>query len=267
MTTLEREQQFHDAQAVERAVSFQTGRAMLRFDDAAYLDHETWIRPAFAMLGDLRGKVALDFGCGHGMAAVVMARSGAEAHAFDLSPRYVEETRERANANRVRVNATVANGEELPYDDATFDAIWGCAILHHLDLRKAASELHRVLKPGGVAVFCEPWGGNPILEFTRRWLPYPEKHRTPDECPLNVEGVTKLREVFPTLEFRGFQLFEMLKRAVPNLPGAGLLRVCDERLFRSLPGLQNYSRYAVLNMTKESILPDELTAHEPSTTT
>ena len=51
------------------------------------------------------------------------------------------------------------------------DAVWGNAILHHLDLAKAGRELRRVLAPGGVAVFCEPWGGNPLLAFARRALP------------------------------------------------------------------------------------------------
>src|SRR5205807_2527349 len=70
------EQDFHDAQAAERARRF-ADLASLRFRDNEYLDHETWIGPAFDMLGDLRGKTTLDYGCGHGMASIVMARRGA----------------------------------------------------------------------------------------------------------------------------------------------------------------------------------------------
>src|SRR5882757_7495314 len=97
------EQHFHDRQAADRADTFRAGRADLRFDDASYLDHETWIRPALAKLGDLRGKHVLDYGCGHGMAAVVLARAGAAVTAFDLSPGYVKEARERARANGVNI--------------------------------------------------------------------------------------------------------------------------------------------------------------------
>ena len=68
------ERLFHDRQAAERAASFRLGRADLVFADHAYLDHESWIRPALAKLGDPKGKRALDYGCGHGMAAVVLAR-------------------------------------------------------------------------------------------------------------------------------------------------------------------------------------------------
>src|SRR5947207_1352220 len=111
------EQQFHDLQAAGRAESFRTGRADLTFADDAYLDHETWIRPAFEELGDLRGVHALDYGCGHGMAAVVMARAGARVSAFDLSPGYVAEVRERAAVNGVRIECVVADGERLPFPD------------------------------------------------------------------------------------------------------------------------------------------------------
>src|SRR3954453_11391032 len=153
------EQHFHDPQAAERGESFRAGRAELRFADADFLDHETWVRPAFAKLGDLRGKAALDYGCGHGMAAVVMARAGAAVTAFDLSPGYVAEARARAAANGVAVECVVADGEHLPFADESFDAVWGNAVLHHLDLARAGRELSRVLRPGAVAVFCEPWGG------------------------------------------------------------------------------------------------------------
>ncbi|MBX3399249.1 MAG: methyltransferase domain-containing protein [Gemmataceae bacterium] len=243
---LESELLFHDEQASKRAVSFRTGRADLRFADETYLDHETWIRPAFAKLGPLMAKRVLDYGCGHGMAAVVMARAGAAVSAFDLSPGYVREVRERAGANGVAVNAIVANGEELPYPDASFDAIWGCAILHHLDLAKAASELRRVLKPGGVAVFCEPWGGNPLLSLARRWLPYPGKHRTPDERPLVAAELRPLREAFPNLTVQGFQLLGMVRRVIRSHALNGALDRVDRRMLRAVPALKNWCRYMVL---------------------
>ena len=71
------------------------------------------------------------------MAAVVLARAGAAVSAFDLSTGYVREARERASANGARIEYTVANGEELPYPNESFDAVWGNAVLHHLDLDRA----------------------------------------------------------------------------------------------------------------------------------
>jgi SAM-dependent methyltransferase len=181
---LQSERLFHDAQARERAVELHNAPDKIRFDDAAYLHHETWIVPALAQLGDVRGRPVLDYGCGHGMAAVVLARRGAHVTAFDLSPEYLREAQDRARANGVHVDFLQADGERLPFADGTFAAIWGNAVLHHLNLSVAGAELRRVLQPGGVAVFSEPWGENPLLNWARRSLPYPGKERTPDEVPL-----------------------------------------------------------------------------------
>lgn len=250
------EQLFHDRQAADRADSFRSGRADLQFADEDYLDHETWVRPAVAKLGDLRDKNVLDYGCGHGMAAVVLARAGAAVTAFDLSPGYVREARERLRANGVRGACVVADGEELPFPDAEFDAVWGNAVLHHLNLARAGRELSRVLKPGGVAVFCEPWGGNPFLALARRFLPYPGKDRTPDEQPLTHRALAPLHEIFPQVEVEGFQLLGMIRRfwsAGGKSPPVSLLRAvdeCDRRLLRWLPRLRNWCRYVVITLRK-----------------
>src|SRR5262245_43034303 len=140
---LRAEQTFHDRQAHARAAWFARQLEPYHFDDDAYLDHETWMRPAFARLGDVRGLPVLDFGCGHGMAAVVLARRGARVTAFDLSGGYVDEARRRAEANRVSINFVQADGQRLPFADANFARIWGHAVLHHLDLTLAGPELWR----------------------------------------------------------------------------------------------------------------------------
>lgn len=245
------EQLHHDRQAIERAASFRAGRAELRFDDADYLDHESWMRPAFAKLGGVRGRRVLDYGCGHGMASVVLARAGANVTAFDLSPGYVAEARERALVNEVSIECTIADGEELPFPEASFDAAWGCAVLHHLDLKRAAKELRRVLAPGGMAVFCEPWGGNPFLSMARRFLPYPGKDRTPDEQPLTRRDLEPLRSAFENLEIEGFQLFSMARRVWRNPRVTRGLEFADDRILKWMPRAWNWCRYVVLTLQRE----------------
>jgi SAM-dependent methyltransferase len=243
---LSTEQTFHDHQARQRSATFRRHPDELHFPDDAYLDHETWIRPALAQLGDVPGRPVLDYGCGHGMAAVVLARRGAHVTAFDLSPGYLQEASRRAHANGVAVRFVQADGERLPFADASFDRVWGNAVLHHLDLGRAAPELRRVLRPGGVAVFCEPWGENPLLNWARRRLPYPGKLRTPDEQPLRQRQVRLLRKVFPRVEVHGHQLLSMARRVLrPGRLVAGL-DWCDAMLLERVPALRQFCRYVVL---------------------
>jgi SAM-dependent methyltransferase len=244
MDRISHELLFHDRQAHERA----DAGVLLPFEDADYLDHETWIRPAFAQLGDVRGLHVLDYGCGHGMAAVVLARAGAAVSAFDLSGGYVEEAAARARANGVSIHVVQANGEHLPFADAAFDRVWGCAILHHLDLARAGRELRRVLHPQGRAVFCEPWGGNPLLNLARRRLPYPGKHRTPDEQPLTRRQLAELKAIFPSVHVRGYQLLAMARRVLRARRLRAHLDKCDALLLERVPALEHFCRYVVLTL-------------------
>ncbi len=248
---LESEQAFHDVQAQERASTFERNPGRLVFSDDSYLDHETWIRPAFSALGDVAGLRVLDFGCGHGMASVVLARRGARVTAFDLSPGYVEEARQRAEANGVEIDFLIADGQRLPFADASFDRVWGNAVLHHLDLTRTGSELRRVLRPGGVAVFCEPWGDNPLLEFARRRLPYPGKGRTADERPLRRRDLHALRLFFPHLEVQGHQFLSMLRRVLRRGWLTRRLERCDDWLLARFSGLRRFCRYVVLILRRE----------------
>ena len=245
---LSNEQAFHDHQARQRALYLADRPDELLFEDAAYLNHETWIAPAFEMLGDLRDRRALDFGCGHGMAAIVMARRGARVAALDLSGDYLAEASRRARANGVSLDLLQAEGERLPFADGSFDRIWGNAILHHLDAAVAGRELYRVLLPGGIAVLSEPWGGNPLLNWARQTVAYAGKARTADERPLRRADLKHLRSIFPTVKVQGFQLFSMARRVLgPGRLVAGLDR-CDRVLLRLLPPLQHLCRYVVVSL-------------------
>jgi SAM-dependent methyltransferase len=246
---LKSERIFHDEQARQRIATFQLRSDKLRFSDDSYLDHETWIRPAFVLLGDVRGLDVLDYGCGHAMAAIVLARRGAKVAAFDLSAGYLAEARRRAAVNGVTIRFVQADGERLPFADGSFDRVWGNAVLHHLDVGIAGRELKRILRPGGMAVFCEPWGGNPLLRFARRRLFYAGKHRTRDEEPLRPAQLRRLEDIFPRFEMHGYQFLSMARRVLR--PGRLLdwLEKSDSLLLAQAPKLQRYCRYVVLVLT------------------
>jgi SAM-dependent methyltransferase len=87
----------------------------------------------------------LEVGCGWGELAAWLAReTGAEVVATDLSPRMVELARERG------VQAELADVQELPFADASFDVVVAAWMLYHVpDLNRGIAEFVRVLRPGG----------------------------------------------------------------------------------------------------------------------
>jgi SAM-dependent methyltransferase len=100
---------------------------------------------------------SLEVGAGTGYFSLNLAREGVVEHAtcIDISPGMVRTLRANAERLGVDVDARVADAEELPFEDSTFDLLLGHAVLHHLpDLDAAFAEFHRVLRPGGWIAFA-----------------------------------------------------------------------------------------------------------------
>jgi SAM-dependent methyltransferase len=106
------------------------------------------------------GQRALELGCGTGVFLEQVARSGAELVGLDLSPDLLARAGERL-AGLANVRLECGNAEQTPYEAASFDAVYGSSILHHLDLEHAVAEAHRILRPGGRIAFAEPNSVNP----------------------------------------------------------------------------------------------------------
>jgi SAM-dependent methyltransferase len=100
-----------------------------------------------AVVAAAPGRV-LEVGCGWGELAEWIAReTGADVVAVDLSPRMVDLARERG------VDARLADVEELPFADETFDVVVAAWMLYHVpDLERGLAEIARVLRPGGTLV-------------------------------------------------------------------------------------------------------------------
>lgn len=99
----------------------------------------------------------LEVGSGTGFFLLNLAQAGfvGEPHCTDISSGMVAQCVANGRRLGIDVRARVADAEQLPYADATFDLVVGHAILHHLpNLTAALRELRRVLKPGGRLVIA-----------------------------------------------------------------------------------------------------------------
>lgn len=102
---------------------------------------------------------ALEIGAGTGYFGLNLLQGGVigELTASDISPGMLEALTATAERLAIKpaVETVVTEAERLPFEDESFDLVFGHAVLHHIpDLDQAMREFHRVLKPGGTVAFC-----------------------------------------------------------------------------------------------------------------
>ncbi|WP_166359856.1 class I SAM-dependent methyltransferase [Pseudomonas akapageensis] len=92
----------------------------------------------------------LDVAAGNGNATLAAARRGARVTSTDYVAQLLERGQERARAEHLEVAFQEADAENLPFADASFDAVLSTfGVMFTPDHAKAASELARVCRPGG----------------------------------------------------------------------------------------------------------------------
>ena len=116
-----------------------------------YQEYAPWM-PEVMGFNQFAGKSLLEVGCGMGTDLLQFARGGAQCTGVDLTPRSVEISSLHFGLYGMRADFVLADGERLPFGDDSFDVVYSNGVLHHTpDTAQAVLELHRVLKPGGVA--------------------------------------------------------------------------------------------------------------------
>jgi len=119
-----------------------------RFDKLHYL-------PQLVDFSSFTGQRLLEVGCGIGTDLVRFAQGGARVTGVDLAETAIDLARRNFALNGVAAEELrVANGEALPYADASFDVVYGHGVIQYTsNAPQLIRECHRLLKPGGAAIF------------------------------------------------------------------------------------------------------------------
>jgi SAM-dependent methyltransferase len=154
-------------------------RAQLnRFDEE--LGWGTWDIPEreIAVLGDVAGLRALEYGCGASQSGIKLAKLGARVIGIDLSAAQLREGRTNIEAAALRVPTLQADAERTPFRDDAFELVW-CdhGAMSFADPYRTVPEVARILRPGGLFAFCMVtplmWIVSGNGDLTRRFqLPY-----------------------------------------------------------------------------------------------
>ena len=170
-----------------------------------------WRRDAVAAARLTRTSRALDLCAGTGDLSLALARLGRPAAVVgtDFVPEMLEIARRKARAYKGRTSLTfeVADAQDLPFPDASFDVVTVAFGVRNLPDRRANfAEVYRVLKPGGRYV---------VLEFSR-----------PGFAPWRWFYHAYLRFVIPTiggLLTRDRASFVYLNDSIRSFPDQGAL--------------------------------------------
>lgn len=131
------------------------------------------------------GKVVLEIGCGRGAGAGLLIDKfkPAALHLMDLDIEMIIKARRcLAASDQLPVTIYVGDVLQLPYKDATFDAVFGFGVLHHVpDWRGGLAEIARVLKNDGCYFFEELYPSLYQNFITRHILLHPTVNRFKSE--------------------------------------------------------------------------------------
>ncbi len=107
----------------------------------------------FTQFEKYRGQTVLEIGVGLGADHQTWAEAGVHLYGVDLTERAIENTKRRLELFGLESNLKVADAENLPFDNDSFDVVysWG-VLLYCPDMCKAIEEVRRVLKPSGTAI-------------------------------------------------------------------------------------------------------------------
>ena len=209
---------------------------------------------AYHLLGDVKDKKVLDYGCGSGENCVLLASYGANAIGIVVSPELVELAEYRIHLHQLEEKAEfrVGSAHTMPLDDESIDVVFGMAILHHLDLELSSKEVFRVLKKGGRAIFLEPVRNSKFVWFIRNLIPYQAPDVSPYERPLTDSELKNFAADFSSYKSRPFalpfvNLIEIL--GFPEKIHHAAIKY-DGKLLRKKSFLNNYATVRVVEMVK-----------------
>jgi ubiquinone/menaquinone biosynthesis C-methylase UbiE len=127
------------------------------FATAGAVTHHDLVRRFVDAVPTDASTVILDVACGPGIITAALAPRAHEVVAFDLTPEMLAKARARcADAGLRNVSFREGSATDLPFPDASFDAVVTRLSIHHFQApQRPLAEMARVLKPGGTLVVAD----------------------------------------------------------------------------------------------------------------
>lgn len=174
---------------------------------------DNFVEQRRALLAKVSGET-LEIGFGTGLNLPYYSKSLNQLTIVDVNPGMLERARGQIDASPIDVEAMVLNGESLPMPENTFDSVVSTWTLCSIPgVRRALSEILRVLKPDGRFFFIEH--GLAEQPSLRRW-----QHRLTPFNKVIGDGCHLDRNMEALIHDAGFETLERFyMKKVPKLGG------------------------------------------------
>lgn len=198
-------------------------------EHAFYIDvkREHILRLARAHIPDIRSIDVLDLGCGLGAYHAGLEGKFGELHGIDVSAHSIE----LAKSRHPFVRYATFDGERLPYADGQFSLAFTVCVMHHVPPPQWAAfvaEMHRVIKPGGLALVFEHNPYNPATQYIVK------------TCDIDKDAVL-LRPVTLRRLFHSAGFEDVYTRTIISVPPTGRFLEGLDSMLGHLPfGAQYY---------------------------
>ncbi len=114
------------------------------------------------LLGNVKEKKILDFGCGTGIYSKILKNKGADVKGFDISPGMLKIAKRYVN----NVEFRLGKGNNIPFNEK-FDIVFASLVLEHINnWDEVFKEVKKVLKKDGYFIFSI---GNPIIDVAKTY--------------------------------------------------------------------------------------------------
>jgi ubiquinone/menaquinone biosynthesis C-methylase UbiE len=210
---------------------------------------QTW--PGFEELlvsmGDISSRKILLLGNGVSLKELYFLHLGAECVYTDLSIEAIQHAKvtftrsELKQCGLDRIEFHAVDACELPFPNESFDIIYGCSIVHHIEtLDKLFTEVARCLKPGGICRFMDH-AYSPFWQFLKTTVLKPlqiyahGKHGiSPADLVATKRGGYTREDIEQIRKTHGFKemlylrvafLEQLLQRGTSKLGGRGLRKL------------------------------------------
>lgn len=187
-------------------------KARIRIHELFSTNKRGWMKWFFNQLNIPSKASILELGCGNGelwQKNLDKIPEGWDITLTDFSPGMLQDTKNNLGINSKRFTFKIADVQNIPYEDNSFDVVIANHVLYHVsDVDKSLSEIYRVLKPKGY-FYASTVGKNHMKEMREIVKKYNFKNITTDSFNITESfqlenGLLKLSKWFKDVKMKRY---------------------------------------------------------------